>query len=96
VTTRDEILRDLAELLRSFQGRDYSGPIGPHTRFFGDLGFVSIDAVVLGETLERRYGRRIPFTTFLSDLARCKAQDVEVGELVAFLHESLSSPRRED
>jgi acyl carrier protein len=96
VRTREEILRDLIEELRSFQGREYSGPIGPNSRFFGDLGFVSIDAIVLGETLERRYGRRIPFTTFLAELARCKAQDVEVGELVAFLDETLNGPDRGD
>lgn len=94
--TPEEIQRDLAELLRSFEGREYSEEIGPHTRFFAELGFVSIDVVVLGEMLERRYGRKIPFTTFLADLARCKAQDVEVGELVAFLHRTLTEPGGRD
>ena len=37
----------------NFHGREYSGPIGPETRFFADLGLASIDAVVLGETLQR-------------------------------------------
>jgi len=43
-----EILADVARLLGDFGGRQYSGAIGPETRFFGDLGLASIDAVVLG------------------------------------------------
>jgi acyl carrier protein len=83
--TEQEILRDLEGILRDFEGREYSGAIGPQTRFFADLGCASIDAVVLGETLERHYGRPLPFGEFLADLGRRGAQDVTLGELAAFL-----------
>jgi acyl carrier protein len=84
-----DILHDLDGILRNFEGREYSGEIGPQTRFFADLGCASIDAVVLGETLERHYGRQFPFNEFLSDLGRRGAEDVTVGELASFIHRHL-------
>jgi acyl carrier protein len=81
----DAIVADLAALLRDFQGREYSDVIGPDTRFFADLGFASIDAVVLGEALEKRYGQKIPFNRLLADLGQRQAEDFSVGELADFL-----------
>ena len=89
------ILDDLAGLLRDFDGREYSGPIDRSTRFFGDLGMASIDAVVLGEKLESRYGRKLPFHALLADLSRRGADDLELGELVDFLHTLLTRPGEE-
>lgn len=88
--TRDSILKELSEVLRTFNGREYSENIDRSTHFFGDLGMVSIDAVILGEVLEERYGRKFPFSDYLSRLAEQGAQDLEVGELVDFLHGCLS------
>jgi acyl carrier protein len=91
--TREQILNDVAGILRNFHGREYSGEIGPQTCFFGDLGLASIDAVVLGETLEEHYGRKIPFHQFMADLGRRAVRDIEVGELVAFLHQHLNTSK---
>lgn len=88
-SNQEQILEDLAGLVRNFQGREYSGDIGPHTLFFGDLGMVSIDAVVLREMLEQRYGRKFPFHLFLAELSQRGAQDLELGELARFLHQEL-------
>jgi acyl carrier protein len=90
--TPEQLLSDLAEVLGNWEGREYSGVIGPRTLFFGDLGMVSIDAVVLAETLEKRYGRKFPFNQLLAGLARRGVEDIEVGELVRFLHEQLNAP----
>jgi acyl carrier protein len=87
--TPQAILNDLAALLRDFDGREYSGAIDRHTRFFGDLGMASIDAVVLGEKLEALYRRKFPFNRLLAELGQRGAQDLELGELVDFLHEHL-------
>jgi acyl carrier protein len=84
--TTDRILADLAEILSSFHGRDYSGEIGPETRFFADLGLASIDAVVLGETLEVHYGRPLPFGELMADLGRRAERDMSLGEMAEFLH----------
>lgn len=81
----DDVLSDLAEILGNFQGREYSGVIHRETMFFADLGFMSIDAVILGEALENRYGRSLPFQDFLSELSARDARDLSVGELADWL-----------
>jgi acyl carrier protein len=80
-----DIIQDLAEILRNFQGREYSDEIGPRTLFFGELGFASIDAVVLGEMLEERYGRKFPYGEFLASMRDSQVQDIEIGQLAEFL-----------
>jgi acyl carrier protein len=84
-----EILTDLMNLLGNFQGREYSGAIGPETRFFADLGLASIDAVVLGETLQSHYGRDLPFGDLMAELGSRTDRDLRVGELVEFLRRHL-------
>ena len=86
---RGQVLTDLAQILADFQGREYSDPIDDNTQFFNDLGFVSIDAVVLGETLQNHYGQPLPFPQFLSAAAERGAEDIQVGELADFLAENL-------
>ena len=88
----ESILRDLTGLLRNFHGREYSGPIGRETQFFGDLGLASIDAVVLGESLETHYGRKLSFGDLLATLGARADRDLVIGELVDFLHAELGRP----
>ena len=88
--TPEQIVQDLGNLLRDFNGKEYSGEIGAKTLFFGDLGMVSIDAVILAETLERLYNRPFPFGQFLSSVGRQGMRDIEVGELAAFLHAQMA------
>ncbi|MCA9262564.1 MAG: hypothetical protein KDA60_01900 [Planctomycetales bacterium] len=83
--TESEIMDDLRQILRNFEGREYSGNITPQTMFFADLGFASLDAILLGEQLESYYARSIPFPSFLGSLAERNVQDIEVGELARFL-----------
>jgi acyl carrier protein len=89
--TRDSILNDLRGLLANFNGREYSGDIEPDTMLFADLGLVSIDVVILGETLERIYGRPFPFGGFLAELGREGLRDLPLGRLVAFLDDQLTA-----
>jgi acyl carrier protein len=83
--TQEQIVKDLGNLLREFNGKEYSGDIGPKTLFFGDLGLVSIDAIILAETLERFYECTFPFGQFLFEIEREGVRDIELGELAAFL-----------
>jgi len=85
----DDVFREIAGLLRNFEGREYAGAIGPHTRFFDDLGCSSIDAVVLGEKLEQHFGQRLPFNDLLMALGNRGATDLEIGELAQFVHRHL-------
>jgi acyl carrier protein len=85
----EQVLAEVSDIVRNFNGREYSGEIGPHTRFFADLGMVSIDAVVLAETLEGYYGQTFPFNEFLAEIGAREQRDLELGELTAFLHKHL-------
>jgi acyl carrier protein len=90
--TPEQIQEDVAEILRNFHGREYSEPIGRETRFFADMGLASIDAVVLGETLEARYGRRLPFGDLMAELGQKTDRDIRLGELFDFLNRHLNQP----
>jgi acyl carrier protein len=83
--TRARIYDDLGVLFRDFHGRQYYGDLGPDTRFFADLGLASIDAVVLGESLESRYGCKLPFGELMGELGKRTDRDLRMGELVDFL-----------
>ena len=87
--SRQQVQADLAGILANFEGKEYSGEIGPNTLFFGELGYASIDAVVLSEKLEEFYGQKFPFHEFIADLRKRNVDDIAVGELAAFLHQHL-------
>lgn len=87
--TPDRVLADLAGVVRqTFPDRDFPDDVGPETRAFADLGLASIDLVVLAEKLEAFYGRRLPFGQFLTALRNRGADDIALGELVAFLQQN--------
>jgi acyl carrier protein len=89
--TTDQILSDLDVIVReTFPDREFADDVSSHTRFFEDLGMASIDAIVLAEQIERHYGRKLPFNTFLGGLRQRGATDFDLGELVDFLAEELA------
>ena len=90
------IMADLAGMLKGMTDWEYSGPISRETRFFADLGFESIDAVVFGEVIEAHYRQRFPYAEFLAKLAERKQQDLTLGELVDFIRRHLNSSDREE
>jgi len=87
--SESEILDDLRRVFRDGLGVEPVNPITPATRFFADLGLASIDAVVLGEELQKKYGRPLPFSDLLAELGGRAERDLTVGELVAFLQRNL-------
>ena len=88
--TPQQIVQDLAHMLCDFQGQQYLGEIGPETRFFEDLSFTSIDAVVLAESLELRYGQRFPFRELREHIAHADSLDFSIGQLADFLHQHMT------
>ena len=89
--TTDDLLAALADVVRiTFPDRDFPEPVELTTRAFGDLGFASIDLVVLAERLDAHFGRRLPFGAFLKGLRDSGAEDLELGALVAFLQKHVS------
>ncbi len=85
VPSRTEILDDITAILSEQTGVTFSSALNEDTRFFADLGLASIDAVVLTETLQKHYGRTLPFHELMAELGRRTDRDLSIGELVAFL-----------
>jgi|tagenome__1003787_1003787.scaffolds.fasta_scaffold20083464_2 acyl carrier protein len=82
-----QVMAEVMKLLGDLTGDwDYEGEVGPSTRFLADFGMESLDLVVLGTTLQSRYGT-LPFAEFLAALGRrpVEDRDVTVAELVEFI-----------
>ncbi len=86
----ERLLAEMLALLQELAGDwEYSQPLTPATTFFDDLGFESLDLVVLGTALQRRYGR-LPLAEFLAGLGQQGRRDITIGDLVEFLHRSVA------
>ncbi len=70
VPSRLEILGDISAILSEQTGGSLSTALTEETRFFADLGLASIDAVVLTETLQKHYGRTLPFHELIAEVGR--------------------------
>jgi acyl carrier protein len=84
-----EVLDAVLDLLSELSGDwEYDGEIGPDTCFLADLGFESLDIVVLSTLIQQRYGR-LPFAEYLEELGQrpVDERDVSVAELVEFVCE---------
>lgn len=82
-----QVMTDVLELLRQLAGDwEYDGEISSETRMIGDLALESLDLVIIGTAIQRRYGR-MPFAEWLAEIGErpVEARDVSVGELVAFV-----------
>jgi acyl carrier protein len=87
-----DILTDVLNLLQQLaRDWEYSGEITPDTWLFGDLGFESIDAVVLASFVQEHYGRTLPFPELLADIGQRQVKDLQIRELVGFIHQHLNS-----
>ncbi len=84
--SEEAILADVIEIMKGMADWEYSEPISRETRFFADLGFESIDAVVFGEAIEAHYRRRFPYNEFLAQVG---FQDIQMGQLVDFIRDHL-------
>jgi acyl carrier protein len=83
-----DVLNLLKELARDWE---YSGEITPQTWLFADLGFESIDAVILASFVQDHYGRPFPFPQLLANIGQRDVKDLRISELVGFIHQHLSA-----
>jgi acyl carrier protein len=83
--TRAEVYAYVVETLQDLaRDWDYSRPVDSHTRLFSELGFESLDAVVLGAAIQDHYHRAMPFAELLAQLGQT-GSDLTVGALVDFV-----------
>jgi acyl carrier protein len=89
---QEAILADVLGLLNELaRDWEYSGEITSETLLFADLGFESIDTVVLASFVQEHYGRQFPFPQLLAELGHREVKDLRVGELVDFIREHLDA-----
>lgn len=88
----DYVCNLLGQLARDW---DYSQAIGPDTRLFADLGFESLEAVIVGTAIQEHYQREMPFAELLADVGQREIRDLTIGELVEFVDKHVVSPIQE-
>jgi len=86
------VLQLLQELSRDWE---YSKEITGETGLFADLGFESLDAVVLGTAIQEHYQRMMPFAELLADVGQREVRELKIAELVAFVETHVAPAARE-
>ncbi len=84
----EQVMADVLNLLNEVSDDwEYSGTITPQTSLLSDLGFESLELVILGVAIQEHYKQTIPFPEFLADLGERDVPDIYVGDLVEFVHQ---------
>ena len=92
--TKAEVRYHILQLLARLAGDwEYGEEITSDTLLFRDLGFQSLDAVVLGNSLQEHYGQMIPYADFLAGIGQRKINDVTVGEWMDFTYQHVCDER---
>lgn len=83
----EQVLADVLDLLNRVKDDwEYSGTITAQTGLISDLGFESLELVVLGGSIQEHYKQTLPFPQFLAELGERKVTDIYVSDLVDFVH----------
>lgn len=89
--TYPQVHNTILDLMARLAGDwEYDGEITVRTRLFGDLGFESLDLVVLGTAIQERFGK-LPFSEFFAEIGQRPDRDLAVGDLVAFVCEHVGA-----
>jgi len=90
--TRQDIQAYVLSLLQGLaKDWDYSQEIGPQSLLFSELGFESLDAVVLGTAIQEHYQRQMPFAELFARIGEQEVRDLSVAQLVEFVDTHLNS-----
>ena len=69
---------------------DVDTELSPNTKLFSELGMESLDAVVLGSSIQEHYGVEMPFGQMYAELGE-QQKDITLAELVDFVQTHLQS-----
>ena len=88
----DYLLHKMSELTADW---DYPDPVRPESRLFGELGFESLDAVVLCTAIQEHYQTPMPFAELLAEIGQ-QQRDLSIAELTDFVDTHLGAPTAAD
>jgi len=92
IPTSDEVLAVLSDMLEDVMGALLMvDEITMETTFAEDLELESIDFVALAELVMDRWGDRVDFTIWISDMDLEQIVNLSVGDVVSFIREQLNS-----
>jgi acyl carrier protein len=86
--SREQILAAVLEILDTVvKDWEFEAPIGANTRLFADLGFESLDLVVLGANVQEHFGQPFPFPQFFAEIGQrdVRDRDLTISEWVDFI-----------
>jgi acyl carrier protein len=90
VSTLDpQVVGGILALLGEARGDwEYTGEIGPDTRFIRDLGLESLEIVILSTMVQQQYGK-LPFPQYFEEIGQrpVEERDLTVAELAQFVCE---------
>ena len=83
--TRQEILDYLLQKMGELtQDWDYAEPVHAGSLLFSELGFESLDAVVLCTAIQEHYRAQMPFAELLAEIGE-QQRDLSIHELADFV-----------
>jgi phosphopantetheinyl transferase/acyl carrier protein len=85
---QDYLLQKMGELTEDW---DYPDPVHPESRLFTELGFESLDAVVLCTAIQEHYHTPMPFAELLAEIGQ-QQRDLSIKELTDFVDTHLGGP----
>ncbi len=81
----DYLLQKMGELTADW---DYPDPVSAESLLFTELGFESLDAVVLCTAIQEHYQTPMPFAELLAEIGQ-QQRDLSIGELTDFVNTHL-------
>lgn len=92
MTSSEPTLDVVARLIQEVIGADWNEEqeISLETSFSEDLELESIEFVVLAEKLQERFGDKVSFVGWLSEMELDQIIALRVGDLVRFIDERLA------
>jgi len=84
----DYLLQKMGELTQDW---DYPDPVRPESLLFTELGFESLDAVVLCTAIQEHYQTPMPFAELLAEIGQ-QQRDLSINELADFVDTHLGGP----
>jgi len=88
--SRQEILNYLLQKMGELTADwDYTDPVSPESLLFTELGFESLDAVVLCTAIQEHYQTPMPFAELLAEIGQ-QQRDLSINELTDFVNTHLA------